>query len=194
MSASSVFNTDRRIRLGIWGLGRGMAFYETAAALSFDVVAGCDYNEHMRRKFLEANPGAFATADADEFLQQDFDAVLLATFCTGHAADALRCLAAGKHVLSEVTAFFTLSEGVELVAAVETSGLVYNLAENYPFIPVMRYLKRKWDEGLFGDLMYAEFEYVHECRSLAYTYIDGVPVEPGDNVHAWRSWLNFHYY
>lgn len=193
-TSKPIFDTERHIRLGIWGLGRGMNFYETAKALNFDVVAGCDYNEHMRRKFLEANPDAFATADADEFLSRDFDAVLLATFCPNHAADALRCLAAGKHVLSEVTAFFTLAEGVRLVEAVEKSGLVYNLAENYPFTPVMRYVKRRWDEGLFGQLMYAEFEYVHECRSLAYTYIDGVPVEPGDSVHSWRSWINWHYY
>ena len=194
MSNSPIFHTDRRIRLGIWGLGRGMSFYRTCAALNLDVVAGCDYNAHMRDRFLQDNPGAFVSADADEFLAQDFDAVLLATYCPNHTPDALRCLAAGKHVLSEVTAFFTMAEGVQLVEAVIKSGLVYNLAENYPFSPAMRYLKRKWQEGLFGDLMYAEFEYVHECRSLCYTYIDGVPVQPGDGVHYWRSWLNFHYY
>ncbi|MEI8079139.1 MAG: hypothetical protein WCH61_05860, partial [bacterium] len=35
---------------------------------------------------------------------------------------------------------------------------------------------------------------VHECRSLAYTYIDGKPVKPGHLPHNWRSWQNFHYY
>lgn len=188
------FDTDKRIRLGIWGLGRGLGFYRTCAALNIDVVAGCDYNEHMRKNFLEHIPGGFATADADEFLAQDFDAVLLATFCPAHADDAIRCLRAGKHVLSEVTAFHTMAEGVRLVEEVERSGLVYNLAENYPFSAANMYLARKWQEGLFGDLMYAEFEYVHECRSLCYTYIDGLPVEPGNTVHNWRSWLQFHYY
>ena len=189
-----VFDTDKRIRLGIWGLGRGMSFYSTCAMLNVDVVAGCDYNEHMRRNFLEANPGAFVTADAEEFLAQDLDAVLLATFCPAHAGDAIRCLDAGKHVLSEVTAFHTMAEGVRLVEAVERSGKVYNLAENYPFTAANMYLARKWKEGLFGELMYAEYEYVHECRSLAYTYIDGLPVQPGNTVHNWRSWLQFHYY
>ncbi len=191
---SRVFDTDKRIRLGIWGLGRGMSFYKTCQALNIDVVAGCDYNEHMRTNFLAHNPGAFATADADEFLKQDFDAVLLATFCPAHADDAIRCLNAGKHVLSEVTAFHTMEEGVRLVEAVERTGKVYNLAENYPFTPANMYLARKWKEGLFGDLMYAEYEYVHECRSLCYTYIDGMPVQPGWTVHSWRSWLNGHYY
>lgn len=189
-----IFDTDRRIKLGIWGLGRGMSFYSTCKALNIDVVAGCDYNEHMRKGFLQHNPGAFVSADADEFLAQPFDAVLLATFCPSHALDAIRCLKAGKHVLSEVTSFFTMAEGVQLVEEVDKSGLVYNLAENYPFSAENMYLANRWKEGLFGDLMYAEYEYVHECRSLAYTYIDGLPVQPGNTVHSWRSWLNFHYY
>ena len=42
--------------------------------------------------------------------------------------------------------------------------------------------------------MYGEYEYVHECRSLCYTYIDGIPVMPGHAVHNWRSWFNYHYY
>lgn len=191
---SSIFPTDKRIRLGIWGLGRGMSFFHTCAAVQLDVVAGCDYNAHMRERFSQELPDAKVTADADEFLSWDIDAVLLATYCPAHADDAIRCLRAGKHVLSEVTAFHTMGEGVRLVEAVERSGLVYNLAENYPFSPVMRFLARKYREGLFGELQYAEFEYVHEIRSLAYTYIDGVPVQPGHTVHNWRSWLNFHYY
>ncbi|MCX5758139.1 MAG: hypothetical protein NTU83_06465, partial [Candidatus Hydrogenedentes bacterium] len=185
---------DKRIRLGIWGLGRGMNFFDTCKFLNIDVVAGCDYNEHMRVRFAEANPGAFVTDDAEAFLNADFDAVLLATFCPAHAGDAIACLKAGKHVLSEVTSFHTMAEGVRLVEAVERAGLVYNLAENYPFSAPHMYLARKWREGLFGDLMYAEGEYVHDVRSPAFTYIDGVPIVPGYTLHNWRSWLHFHYY
>lgn len=192
--SKSVFKTSRRVKLGIWGLGRGMTFFKTCQALNVDVVAGCDFNPVMRKRFAERQPGAFVTADATEFLKQDFDAVLLATFCPAHADDAIRCLEAGKHVLSEVTAFHMMAEGVRLTEAVERSGKVYQLAENYPFSAANMYLARKWKEGLFGELMYAEYEYMHEIRSLAYTYIDGAPVQPGWTAHNWRSWLNFHYY
>ncbi|HNT35683.1 MAG TPA: hypothetical protein PKH07_11870, partial [bacterium] len=185
---------SKPIRLGIWGLGRGMSFFRSCQALNIQVVAGCDYNEHMRKRFLEHCPNAYATTDSEQFLKQDMDAVLVATFCPAHAGDSIRCLDAGKHVLSEVTAFHTMAEGVELVEAVERTGLVYNLAENYPFGKPMMYLSSRWKEGLFGDLMYAECEYVHECRTLAYTYIDGVPIVPGNTVHNWRSWIHFHYY
>ncbi|MDA1190843.1 MAG: hypothetical protein O3A46_04055, partial [Candidatus Poribacteria bacterium] len=192
--AERIFDTDRRIRLGIWGLGRGLTFFRACEALNIDVVAGCDFNAHMRDRFAELNPNALVTEDADAFLAADFDAVVVATFCPAHADDAIRCLKAGKHVLSEVTAFHTMAEGVRLVDAVEASGLVYNLAENYPFNAPNSWLARKWRDGLFGELMYAEYEYVHECRTLAYTYIDGTPIKPGNQAHSWRSWLNFHYY
>jgi predicted dehydrogenase len=189
-----IFNTDRRLKMGIWGLGRGLSFFKTCQALNIDVVAGCDFNQHMRDQFSDVQPKAYVTDDADQFLSQDFDAVLLATFCPAHTDDAIRCMNAGKHVLSEVTSFHTMAEGVRLVEAVEASGKVYHLSENYPFSAANMWLARKWREGLFGELMYAEYEYVHECRSLAYTYIDGEPINPGNQAHSWRSWLNFHYY
>ncbi len=190
----SILKTDKRITLGIWGLGRGLSFLKTCNALQFDVVAGCDFNEHMRRRFAGMQPDALVTDDAEVFLNAGFEAVLLATYCPAHAEHAIQCLDAGKHVLSEVTAFHTMAEGVRLVEAVERSGLVYNLAENYPFTKPMLYLADKWRRGLFGDLMYAECEYVHECRELVYTYIDRVPVQPGWRPHNWRSWQHYHYY
>lgn len=189
-----VFRTNRRIKLGIWGLGRGMSFYRACRDLHFEVVAGCDFNEHLRDRFRKENPGAFVTDDAEEFLAAGFDAVLLATYCPAHADHAIRCLEAGKHVLSEVTAFFTMAQGVRLVEAVERSGRVYNMAENYPYTRPNLWLADQWRRGLFGDLMYAEYEYVHEIRELAYCWLDGSPIQPGWTVHNWRSWLNFHYY
>ena len=66
---NSIFKTNKRIKLGMWGLGRGFSFYKTCAALGIDVTAGCDYNEHLRERFLESNPGAYVSADEDEFLE-----------------------------------------------------------------------------------------------------------------------------
>ncbi len=189
-----ILKTSKRIRLGIWGLGRGLSFFKACHDLNLDVVAGCDFNEHMRRRFAELVPDAFVTDKAEDFLNHDMDAVLVSTFCPAHAGDAIAALNAGKHVLSEVTAFHTMAEGVRLVEAVERSGLVYNMTENYPWNPNHAWCARKWGEGLFGDFMYAECNYVHNCRTLVYTYIDGVPIVPGDRLHNWRSWLNFHYY
>ena len=185
---------ERRLRLGVWGLGRGTHIIKTAVSAQVDIVAGCDFNPHFIEQFRQAVPEGRFTDSAEEFLSWDFDAVLLATYCPAHATDAMRCLRAGKHVLSEVTAFHTPSEGVALVEEVERSGLVYQLAENYPYTLENRYLAQRWREGLFGELQYAEYSYIHDCLNLAYTYIDGTPVVPGSQVHGWRSWLPWHYY
>lgn len=189
-----VFLGKPRIRLGIWGLGRGLHIASVAQALHLDVVAGCDFNPHFVEHFRRQIPEGRVTSDPAEFLGWDLDAVLVATFCPDHAEHAIRCLEAGRHVLSEVTAFHTPGQGVRLVEAVLRSGRVYQLAENYPAMPANRYLARRWREGLFGELQYAEYSYIHDCLHLAYTYIDGAPVEPGSSLHAWRSWLPWHFY
>ena len=189
-----IFNTDKRIRLGIWGLGRGSAFIHSCKALNIDVVAGCDFNPFMRKKFQQWCPDAFVTDDEDAFLAQDIDAVLIATWFGAHAKHAIKALNAGKHVMCEVTSFFTPAEGVALVEAVEKSGKVYNLLENYPFTKDNMYVRKLWQDGFFGDLLYGEYDYLHEGRSLAFTYIDGQPVQPGWTCHNWRSWQSPHYY
>lgn len=192
-----VFDTDRRIKLGIWGLGRGASFVRTCGALNMDVVAGCDRGEAARERFKRQVPGARLTASEDEFLDFDIDAVLIATFCPDHALHAIKCLEAGKHVLSEVTAFHTPAQGVSLIETVERTGLVYNLAENYPFNKARMYLAKKWEEGFFGDLLYGENEYNHDSRRpLTFRYNLGrsAVVEPGWSLHAWRSWKHQHFY
>ena len=45
--ANKVFNTDKRIKLGVWGLGRGGDLIACCKALNIDVVAGCDFNHNF---------------------------------------------------------------------------------------------------------------------------------------------------
>lgn len=194
---SNIFNSDKRIRLGIWGLGRGSSFIKAARELNIDVVAGCDVNPVMQQAFAKECPDAFITDNENEFLSfKDMDAVLIATFFMDHAKHTIQALEAGFHVMCEVTSFYTPAEGVKVVEAVEKYGKVYNLLENYPFTKENMYLAKLYRDGFFGEFQYAEFEYLHDCRSLCYCYnMPGAPtVEPGYTAHSWRSWLNFHYY
>ncbi len=185
---------DKRLKLGVWGLGRGRSFIESARALNIDVMAGCDFHDNMLTAFREICPEAVLTKDEDEFLAMDMDAVIVSTYCPNHARDTIKALKAGKHVLCEVTAFFTPAQGVELVEAVEASGLVYNLAENYPFSKENMYLTKLYREGFFGEMAYAEFDYVHGGSNPSAKYPDGTPIQPGNRLHHWRGYLNYHYY
>ena len=181
----------KHLKLGIWGLGRGSSFINSARALGIDIVAGCDISPTMRKNFKNICPEAEVVEDEDEFFKMDFDAVLIATFFPDHAKHTIKALKAGKHVLCEVTSFLTPAQGVELVEAVEASGLVYNLAENYPFDKKNLYLAKLYKEGFFGELEYAEFEYIHGGTNACLNTQDTLP---GNRLHHWRGWLNYHYY
>ena len=191
-----IFNTDKRINLGLWGLGRGTESLRSMQDLNFDLVAGCDYNEDLRNSFKEAIPDAFVTDNVDEFLAQDMDAVLIATFLFDHTKHTIMALEKGLHVMCEVTAFTTPAEGVQLVEAVEKSGKIYNFLENYPFTKKNMYLRKLWQEGFFGEFQYGEFEYLHEERVLQYCYNapGGPAIEPGWTCHSWRGKIKAHTY
>jgi predicted dehydrogenase len=83
-----------------------------------------------------------------------------------HAEMSVDALRAGKHAFSEVAAACTLHECWALVEAVEETGRIYMLAENYCYhrsaMMVLNMVKR----GVFGDLTYAECGYVHDCRAI----------------------------
>ena len=192
-----IFDTDKRIRLGVWGLGRGSNFIRSAKLCNIDIVAGCDIHPDIRERFQKMVPEAWCTDDEKAFLACDMDAVIIATFLPDHARHTIMALEAGKHVMCEVTSFLTPADAVKLIEAVEKSGKVYNLLENYPFTQEYMYLHDKWKEGFFGDFVYGEVEYVHEARCLTYGYNIrpvSIPVTPGYHVHNWRAGLNAHIY
>jgi predicted dehydrogenase len=75
------------------------------------------------------------------------DAVVLANYFHEHAPFAIKALAAGKHVMSETSCNATLAEGVALCRAVEKSGKIYMLAENYPYTQFHMEMRRLYQHG-----------------------------------------------
>ena len=70
-------------------------------------------------------------------------------------------------MLSETAACRTVAEGVALVEAAERSGGVYMFAENYPYMPFTREMRRRYAAGDIGEVRYAEAEYLDEPADLA---------------------------
>ena len=98
--------------------------------------------------------------DYDEFLGHDLDAVILANFFHQHAPFAVKALRSGKHVMSEITACKTLGEAVALVRAVEDSGKIYMLAENYVYFAYVQEMRRLYRAGEIGEMQFGEGEYM----------------------------------
>ena len=178
-----------KIKIGVLGAYRGMSMigfcskYEQA-----ELVAVCDKYQPALDKCEKSLAGSGAKPtfykDFDEFLKHDMDAVVLANYATEHAPFAVRCLKAGKHVISEVMPVQTLKEAVELVEAIEESGKVYAYAENYCYMPAPTEMRRLYKEGKLGEFQYGEGEYVHDCNGIWPDITYGDPNHWRNNAYA----------
>jgi predicted dehydrogenase len=176
-----------RIRVGVVGVGRGESFVKAATdVVGMELVAICD-TWAERLATLGARYGVATYTDYDHFLEHEMDAVILANYFHQHAPFAIKALAAGLHVMSETACNGNLAEGVALCRAVEASGKIYMLAENYPFTAFNQELARLYRQGEIGQVTYAEGEYNHPMAPEAI-----LRISPGRNH--WRNWLPPTYY
>ena len=181
----------KRIKIGVFGVGRGISLAKNMMLCNADIVALCDNNEERMAKAVENIGGNVATySDFDSFIEHDLDAVILANFFNEHAPYAIKCLERGIHVFSECISNGTMAEGVALMRAAERSNAIYMLAENYPNMLFNREMKRVVETGTLGRIIYAEGEYNHPGDPFdikfkkEYTYF---------KAH-WRNYLPGSYY
>ena len=157
---------DRAVRVGVLGLRRGAALARLAQQAGMQVVAVCERDDRRRQQSAEAL-GVAAYRDVEPFLGHGMDAVILVNDFDQHAPVAIRALEQGVSVLSETAACRTVAEGVALVEAAERSSGVYMFAENYPYMPFTREMRRRYAAGDIGEVRYAEAEYLDEPADLA---------------------------
>lgn len=157
------------LNIGIVGaVGRGKSF-RTAfdAHPATRIRAVCDVNEEKLPEAAELLGAELTFSDFDDMLEKGgVDAVVVGTPMPFHAPMAVAALDRGVHVMSEVTAAVSVEECRSLVDAASRSDAVYMMAENYTYQRpnvLVRELVRK---GLFGDVYYAEGEYLHELKGL----------------------------
>lgn len=177
---------EKRIRLGIVGVGRGQTFAAMAQHIGMELVALCDKREDALNE-LNKQYGVTAYTDYDTFLEHDMDAVILCNYFHEHAPLAIKAMDAGKHVMSECLACKTLGEGVELARAVERTGKIYMFAENYAYFNYIQEMRRLYEAGEIGEVQYAEGEYIHPIDDWTYSVLS-----PGMNH--WRNHLPPTYY
>lgn len=158
-----------QLRLGLAGLRRCAGFAGAinalAEKLSVRIGAICDPNaallEQRRQEW-----GVEHACCAYEQMLEHVDAVILGTPMQHHTPQATMALERHIHVLSEVTAATTLDECRWLLQAAQRSQATYMLAENYCYLKPNVLVGQLVEAGLFGEVYFAEGEYVHEIRDL----------------------------
>lgn len=176
-----------KLRCGVSGLGRGRMFVSILSRMQgCEVVAACDPNPRT----FDGLSGIATFADYDQFLDQKLDLVAVISPGPLHAEQSLKALESGAHVLTETPCVYSLSQAQAVVAAVQKAGLKYMLAEDYIWSGWAAGLRRMAQEGKFGEVLYAEGDYTHDCRDLM--LVDGgryVPyAERREHPGARKTW------
>ena len=105
------------VRFGVIGLGRGQGLVSIARAVGGIEITAVHDIDTARAATVAGQIGARCFDDYAAFLASDIDVVVVASPVPNHAEHAISALAAGKHVLSEVTACSNEAEARSLVEA-----------------------------------------------------------------------------
>ena len=93
--------------------------------------------------------GHVTTDLADSLARKDVDAVILCTPTQMHAAQAMQCMQAGKHVQVEIPLADSLKDAQAVVAMQRQSGLVAMCGHTRRFNPSHQYVHKKIAAGEF---------------------------------------------
>ena len=162
---------NKIVKYGVVGLGRGLDIAKEGIRMEgAKLCAACDINPEKIKKAKEKLEEKGLTdctfySDYDEMLKSDIDAVIVATEAIYHVPFVKKAMEAGKHVLSEIPAINSLEEAYELKKIVSSHpNLIYMSAENCCYWAFVETWKKMHEQGEFGDVVYAEAEYLHALR------------------------------
>lgn len=178
---------DKKIKVGVIGTGpRGRYLYSLLIDNpNVEAYAVCDINpdalEECRKMLKEKgveNVKFFSTDE--EMYESDVEAIIVATHVSSHADISVECLNAGKHVLCEIPNIASDEDARKLVRAVKANPKQkFMVAENCCFWGFVNTWKKMYEDGLLGDIVFAEADYLHSHLSL----------NP-DRKITWRSYLS----
>ena len=180
-----------KLRVGVFGAGRGMRLAKAFMLLDTEIVAICDNHKGRRDEaMMSLDKSVVAYEDFDKFIEHPMDMVIVANNFYQHAPYVIKCFERNLHVLCECISNGTMGEGVELVRAFEKSKSIYMLSENYPQMLFNREMKRVADGGTLGRILYAEGEYNHPVSAWDTEFTQKYKFYP----EHWRHFLPATYY
>ncbi len=143
---------DRKIRLGIAGLGRAFTLMlpTFAADPRIALVAASDLREEARQRF-ESDFGARTYGTIEELCgDADIEAVYVATPHQMHAQHVSIAARHGKHVLVEKPMAITLDECQAMIDAVRKAGVMLVIGHSHSFNAPILHTRKLIDSGIYG--------------------------------------------
>jgi predicted dehydrogenase len=145
------------VRVGVVGLG----YWGPNLARNLAAITGCelrwlcDPDASARERLAASFPGARATAELSDLLDDDdLDAVVLATPVPTHAELAIALARAGKHCFVEKPLATNTADAQAAVTAASEAGRILMVGHLLEYHPAVARLKQMIDEDELGPLYY----------------------------------------
>jgi phthalate 4,5-cis-dihydrodiol dehydrogenase len=145
---------DRKLKLGIAGLGRGFTVMLPTLSLhpNLDAVAAVDTRAEARTRF-EADFGGTSYDSVEAMCAEaDIDAVYVTTPHQFHAEHAEIAARAGKHVLVEKPMAITLDDCTRMIEAAKTAGVHLLVGHSHSYDAPILEARRLIKTGDYGPV------------------------------------------
>lgn len=158
--------SDRKIRMGLVGHGfcKFAVQFELQHHPNVEIVAVSDLFPDRCAEMARQARCSKTYPSLEEMLKdQRIEAIFLATDAPSHARHCIAALNRGKHVATAVPAIWGHIEDAErLIETVRKNrGLVYTMFETSAFRDNLYAMRKIYQAGGFGQLVYSEGEYNH---------------------------------
>lgn len=97
--------------------------------------------------------GTVHYSNLEEFLNLDFEAVIVCSENSRHKDMAIRAAKAGKHILCEKPISTNMKDAEEMIAACQANGVILQTAFPVRFSSAIQQLKQMIDEGKLGKIL-----------------------------------------
>jgi 1,5-anhydro-D-fructose reductase (1,5-anhydro-D-mannitol-forming) len=123
--------------------------------------------DHARAQMFAVKHGAAAAHDDLEAMLGEVDAVVIASPDKLHAAQAIACARAGKHILVEKPMATTPEDAHAMVAAAREAGVVLGVAYHLRFHLGHRALAARIKDGALGAPLHARIQWTYEAKDAS---------------------------
>jgi predicted dehydrogenase len=165
--------SERKIKMGL--VGNGLCKFATSFGLqnhpNVDIVAVSDLISERCAELARMARCSKTYPSLEELVKDnDIEAVYVATDAPSHARHCIEVLKHGKHVATAVPATFDLESAEKLLETVKESGLIYTMFETSAYRDNCYAMRKIYNAGGFGEIVYSEGEYYHYLVSQLDSY------------------------
>lgn len=158
---------DKSIGIGLIGIGMGrdLLYLNSDPESRFQVRSICSATASKVEALAKESGIPFWTTDHKRLMERD-DIDVVAVFSPDHlhAQHCIDALKADKHVIVTKPMVTNLDDAIEITRLAEKRNLKFLVGETCRWYTSFLDLRKLYDDGDLGDVIFAEAHYVHEIK------------------------------